>query len=154
MIKKENIDLSVHQLVDFLLRKGDIDTRVFNRSSMNEGTLLHALYQAKQGDNYLSEVLLQTSVTIGEITVNVQGRADGIIKNKDGYVVDEIKTTIMDLKEFRDENLEWHLGQAKVYAYIFAKDNNLDFIGLSAHILDRVKQVKSYSIVILLHIMN
>lgn len=130
MIKKENIDLSVHQLVDFLLRKGDIDTRVFNRSSMNEGTLLHALYQAKQGDNYLSEVLLQTSITIGEITVNVQGRADGIIKNKDGYVVDEIKTTIMDLKEFRDENLEWHLGQAKVYAYIFAKGNNLDYIGV------------------------
>ena len=124
------IDLSVHQLVDFLLRKGDIDSRVFNRSSMNEGSLIHALYQSKQGDNYLSEVLLSTSITIGEVTVNVQGRADGIIKGKDSYTIDEIKTTVIDLKQFRDENLEWHLGQAKVYAYIFAKDNNLPFIGV------------------------
>ena len=130
MIKKTSIDLSVHQLVDFLLGKGDIDNRVFNRSSMNEGTLLHALYQSKQGDNYLSEVQLNTSITIDEITVNVQGRSDGIIVNGNEYTVDEIKTTVIDLKEFRNENLEWHLGQAKVYAYIFAKDHNLKHIGV------------------------
>ena len=34
----KSLTLSVHQLVDFLLRTGDIDTRVFNRSSMTEGS--------------------------------------------------------------------------------------------------------------------
>lgn len=129
-MKKVSLDLSVHQLVDFLLRKGDIDNRVFNRSSQTEGSFIHALYQSKQGDDYLSEVHLETTITIGEISVHVQGRADGIINSKNGYIVDEIKTTVIDLKEFRDENLEWHLGQAKVYAYIFAKDHSLPFIGV------------------------
>ena len=45
----KTLTLSVHQLVDFLLRTGDIDNRVFNRSSMTEGTRIHADYQAKQG---------------------------------------------------------------------------------------------------------
>ena len=42
------LELSVHQLVDFLLRSGDIDSRVFNSSSMQEGSRLHAAYQSKQ----------------------------------------------------------------------------------------------------------
>lgn len=47
--------LSVHQLVDFLLRAGDIDTRVYNKASMLEGTRIHAFYQKKQGKHYISE---------------------------------------------------------------------------------------------------
>ena len=122
MNKEKVLELSVHQLVDFLLRTGDIDSRVFNRSSMTEGSLLHALYQSKQGSDYISEYPLNTEVVIDEIKVKIQGRADGIIKRNDDYTIDEIKTTVIDLKEFRDNNLEWHLGQAKVYAYMFIKD--------------------------------
>ena len=47
--------LSVHDIVDLLLRRGHLDTRVFNQSSMQEGTKLHARYQKEQGDDYYSE---------------------------------------------------------------------------------------------------
>ena len=125
------LELSVHQLVDFLLRKGDIDNRVFNRSSQTEGTRLHGIYQAKQGTNYISEYPLKQSFVVNEIEVTIQGRADGIIKKSDKeYIIDEIKTTAISLKEFRNENLEWHLGQAKCYAYMFAYALGLDHIGV------------------------
>ena len=125
------LKLSVHQLVDFLLRTGDIDTRVFNRSSMNEGSKIHASYQARQTDNYISEYPLSHLFVINEFQITLEGRADGIIKRKDGeYAIDEIKSTVMPLAEFRDENIDWHLGQAKCYAYMFAVDNNLDHIGV------------------------
>ena len=105
------LELSVHQLVDFVLRTGDIDNRVFNRSSMNEGTLLHALYQSKQNDNYLSEIPLEATIFVDDIEVHIEGRADGIIKkSKKKYVIDEIKTTVADLNTFHEENLAWHLG--------------------------------------------
>ena len=129
-MKKHSLELSVHQLVDFLLRKGDIDNRVFNRSSMNEGTLLHALYQSKQGKDYISEYPLKMTFAVDEVEITLQGRADGIIQKGDEYVLDEIKTTIIDLKEFRDNNLDWHLGQAKCYAYMFAKEKSLETIGI------------------------
>ena len=125
------LTLSVHQLVDFLLRTGDIDNRVFNRSSMTEGSRLHSVYQAKQSSNYLAEFPLKMSFNVDEVNIVLEGRADGIIKRSETeYVIDEIKTTVEDLKVFHDGNLEWHLGQAKCYAYMFAKQTNLEFIGV------------------------
>ena len=127
----KSLRLSVHQLVDFLLRSGDIDNRVFNRSSMNEGSRLHAVYQSKQSTNYMSEYPLAVSLTVDEIDILLEGRADGIIKRSDGsYLIDEIKTTVEELKVFHEDNLDWHLGQAKCYAYMFAKLNDLEFIGI------------------------
>ena len=128
---EKSLRLSVHQLVDFLLRTGDIDNRVFNRSSMNEGSRLHSVYQSKQSNNYMAEYPLAVSLTVEEIDILLEGRADGVIKRSNGeYVIDEIKTTVEDLKIFHDDNLSWHLGQAKCYAYMFAKLNDLEFIGV------------------------
>ena len=127
----KSLRLSVHQLVDFLLRSGDIDNRVFNRSSMSEGSRIHASYQSKQSSNYISEYPLAVSLSVDEIDILLEGRADGVIKRSDGsYVIDEIKTTVEELKTFHDDNLEWHLGQAKCYAYMFAKLNDLEYIGI------------------------
>ncbi len=122
------LHLSVHDIVDFLLRTGDIDNRIFNQSSMKEGTLLHALYQSKQDDSYLSEYYLKDEFLVDGVKIFVEGRADGIIVDGDSYTIDEIKTTIIDLTEYKNENLEWHLGQAKFYAYMFAKEKGLDTI--------------------------
>ena len=143
------LELSVHQLVDFVLRKGDIDTRVFNRSSMNEGSLLHALYQSKQGDNYLSEYPLNITLYQEGIEIYIEGRADGIIKRSSKkYVIDEIKTTVIDLEEFFQTNEAWHLGQAELYALMFMKEKNLETIEVRLTYISQKhhskKLVKSY----------
>ncbi|MCR4880149.1 MAG: ATP-dependent DNA helicase [Bacilli bacterium] len=143
------LNLSVHQLVDFVLRTGDIDNRIFNRSSMSEGTLLHALYQSKQNDNYLSEIPLEVTIMKDDIEIHIEGRADGIIKkSKNKYVIDEIKTTVADLDEFFKENEAWHLGQAELYGYMFCKQNKLDDIELRLTYISQKKHstklIKSY----------
>ena len=128
---KKELELSVHQLVDFLLRTGDIDSRVFNRSSQTEGSRIHNSYQSKQGKGYISEYPLRQRFVVDEIAITLQGRADGIIKKSEKeYIIDEIKTTIIDLNEFRESNLAWHLGQAKCYAYMFAHALGLENIGV------------------------
>lgn len=138
---RAHLELSVHQLVDFLLRTGDIDSRVFNRSSQTEGSRLHAIYQASQNSSYISEYPLKQTFLVDDIEIVIQGRADGIIKkSKNEYIIDEIKTTVMELEEFREQNLDWHLGQAKCYAYMFAYALNLDHIGIR---LTYIKQGKN-----------
>ena len=137
--------LSVHQLVDFLLRTGDIDNRVFNRSSMSEGSRLHSVYQAKQKDNYLAEFPLKMAFHVDEVEVILEGRADGIIKHSEKeYVIDDIKTTTEDLKVFHDDNLEWHLGQAKCYAYMFAKQTGLEYIGVKLTYIRQGKEKEQF----------
>lgn len=140
----QSLRLSVHQLVDFLLRSGDIDNRVFNRSSMNEGSRLHSEYQGKQSSNYMAEYPLAVNLNVDGIDILLEGRADGIIKRNDGYVIDEIKTTVEDLKVFHDNNLEWHLGQAKCYAYMFAKLNDLDYMSVKLTYIRQGKEKEQF----------
>ena len=42
------ISLSVHDIVDNILRSGSIDSRVFSSGTMQEGTRLHSVYQDEQ----------------------------------------------------------------------------------------------------------
>ena len=126
----KEIVLSVHGLVDFLLRSGNIDNRIFNNASMAEGTRIHLRYQQIQNNNYISEEELSCEVIVDDFRFLLSGRADGIIIGKKYPIIDEIKSTVIELEKFYEENKEWHLGQAKVYAYMYAKDNYLDTMGV------------------------
>ena len=93
----------------------------------------------------MAEYPLAVSLTVDEIDILLEGRADGIIKRSDGtYVIDEIKTTVEELKIFHEENLEWHLGQAKCYAYMFAKLNDLEFIGVKLTYIRQGKEKEQF----------
>ncbi|MDD7735981.1 MAG: helicase C-terminal domain-containing protein [Bacilli bacterium] len=126
----KKIIISVHGLVDFLLRSGDIDNRIYNSSSMLEGTRIHLRYQQIQSGNYLSEQFLETSLEVDGYDFNISGRADGIIVNGNNVIIDEIKSTVAELEYFYSSQKEWHLGQAKVYAYMYSKMHNLERCGV------------------------
>ncbi len=120
------ISLSVHDIVDVLLRRGHLDTRVFNQSSMQEGTRLHARYQKEQGDDYYPEYPLSYSFCNEDYVFFVSGKADGVVfKDTGEVIVEEIKTTVDDLDNFIRDHGEWHLGQALFYAFILAKQKHL-----------------------------
>lgn len=126
----KTVVLSVHGLVDFLLRKGSIDTRIYNNASMAEGTRIHLRYQQIQNGNYLSEQELSCHFVVDDYEFVLSGRADGIIVGGKKPIIDEIKSTVADLEEFYNEQKEWHLGQAKVYAYMYALEHDLEEIGV------------------------
>ncbi len=141
---KKSIKLSVHKLVDFLLRKGDIDNRIYNQDTMNEGTRIHSIYQSKQGPNYIAEhyLLERFEIPQYDYEVTIEGRADGIIKSSNHYIIDEIKSTLDDLENFHNEQEEWHLGQAKCYALMFAHEKGLEEIGVRLTYISQVNNEK------------
>lgn len=114
------VTLSVHQLVDFLLRRGSIDSRIYNMETMQEGTRIHLRYQNMQDGTYESEVGLECNIEFDQFLFHLQGRADGIIHSKDYPIIDEIKSTNDDLNHFHEIQGDWHLGQAICYAYMYA----------------------------------
>lgn len=122
------ISLSVHDIVDLLTRRGHLDTRIFNQSSMQEGSRLHALYQKEQVGNYFSEYPLSYLYQAGDYFFHVSGKADGVIDNDGDYTVEEIKTTVADLNEFIRDHGEWHLSQAMFYADMLAKEKSLSSV--------------------------
>lgn len=130
MSEKRVVSLSVHELVDFLLRQGDIDNRVYNQETMMVGTKIHASFQKKQGREYLSEVPLAEAFEREEAIVSLEGRADGIILGGPFPIIDEIKSTVEPLERFYAEQKEWHLGQAECYALMYAHAVKAEKIGV------------------------
>ena len=122
-MENRTISLSVHALIDSLLRKGDIDNRIYNRDTMLLGSKLHAAYQEKQGNVYLSEVPLKGTFKRNNLTIILDGRADGIILSEKYPIIDEIKTTVAPLDDFYNEQKDWHFGQAECYAYLYLLNN-------------------------------
>ncbi len=125
----KTLELSVHQLVDFVLRRGSLDTRTFNSMTMQEGTKIHNIYQLKQGSNYVKEYPLSGFFQYEDNLIRLSGRADGIILDE-VPIIEEIKSTNTDLDKFYKENEEWHLGQAICYAYLYSREKKLNNIAV------------------------
>ncbi|SKA64649.1 Rad3-related DNA helicase [Eubacterium uniforme] len=115
-----NVKISVRNLVEFMLRYGDIDNSsgTGDVNAMLEGARIHRKIQNSMGSNYSSEVPLKLSIPYEEFDIVVDGRADGIIKNDDGFVIDEIKGIYKDVKRIEEPEL-LHIAQAKCYGYIY-----------------------------------
>lgn len=144
---KKILELSVHELVDFLLRTGDIDNRIYNSSTMQEGTLIHALYQSRQSANYLSEYFLSETFNVDDFELTLEGRADGIIDLGNSAVIDEIKSTVVPLEEYYESQKEWHLGQAKCYALMYAHQKGYGSVSIKLtyiHQIDKSTLVKTF----------
>lgn len=123
---REIVKISVRNLVEFLLRYGDLTpggAGVRNVEAMQEGSRIHRKIQKSMGIGYESEVplLTCTSVTSPEsgesFTLQVEGRADGILHDNDGVLIDEIKGVYRDIHEMKEAD-PVHLAQAKCYAYM------------------------------------
>lgn len=145
------IKISVRNLVEFILRSGDIDNRKVSSKpdAMLEGGRIHRMIQRRMGPNYHAEVPLSIAIQNNEYDIVIDGRADGIIfepigdktlvpmigdlditeeiANNVTVTIDEIKGTYKDVNRLKRED-PVHLAQAKCYAYIFAYHNNLKSI--------------------------
>ena len=140
-----NLNLSVHDVVDLILRKGHLDNRIFNYAAMQEGSRIHKEYQDRQDKNYFSEYYLSDKFVYEEYVLNISGRADGIILKENGeYIVDEIKSTVSSLDSFIADHGQWHLGQAMFYGYMLAKNKNLNKVEIQMTYISQInsKEIK------------
>lgn len=124
-----DIHISVRGLVEFVLRHGDIDNRhkVAPDNAMQEGSRIHRMIQRRMGGGYQAEVPLKITFEEKGYILTVEGRADGIIHQDDGVIIDEIKGIYREPARLKEPVPE-HIAQAKCYAYIYALQQNLPSI--------------------------
>ncbi len=131
-MEETRIRISVRNLVEFLLRSGDLDNRYSGRremEAMQAGSRLHRKIQRRMGSGYQAEVALKYPAKLGEILVSVEGRADGIFTEDGLTTVDEIKGTYREVGRM-EAAVPVHLAQAKCYAWIYASQHQLLRIGV------------------------
>lgn len=136
MKQKSEIKISVRNLVEFILRSGDIDNRGgtgFDKEAMQAGSRIHRkiqqsrkIQQGKKG-NYQAEVSLKKSFDFENYQLTVEGRADGIFTEEGKIIVEEIKGMYLD-PDLLKEPFQVHQAQAKCYAYFYGKEKGLEEI--------------------------
>ena len=116
----EEIRVSVRELVEFILRSGDIDNRhhASTDHAMQEGSRIHRMIQRRMGSEYQAEVFLRYTHPTEHYRLVLEGRADGIIDKPEGVTIDEIKGTYREL-EYMKEPVAVHLAQAKCYGAMY-----------------------------------
>lgn len=126
---KGEIRISVRNLVEFLMRQGDIDNRhqASPDNAMQEGSRIHRMLQKRMGAEYQAEVFLRCTYPTEKYDLVVEGRADGIVDHEDGVMIDEIKGTYRDLDRLRGP-VPVHVAQAKCYAYMYGIQKNCEEI--------------------------
>ena len=111
---RKDLRISVRNLVEFVLRSGDLDNRRTagaKREAMQAGSRLHRKIQRRMGADYRAEVPLKHRVSEDEFTLLVEGRADGIIERDGQVTIDEIKCVYADVNRFKEPD-PVHMAQA------------------------------------------
>lgn len=150
--EKGIIKISVRNLVEFILREGDIDNRrgkAASAEAMQEGSRIHRKIQRRMGSDYHAEVPLRIAIEEEDYQLVIDGRADGIIIEgidgeaytyADNYnhielgenarvTIDEIKGIYQKL-ELLEAPIGVHRAQAMCYAYIYAVQHDLPRIAV------------------------
>jgi len=128
MIKEIGMQLktSVRNLVEFLMRSGDIDNRRMASPdvAMAEGSRIHRSIQRRMGADYQAEVPLRYVCRAGRYDIVIEGRADGVIAAAEGFTIDEIKGTYRDVTRMTEPE-PVHLAQAKCYAFMYGQKEEM-----------------------------
>lgn len=140
---------SVRGIIEYVLKTGSIDDRYMGSTRALEGTIAHQKLQSsneKVYSNYQKEVKLQEAFEIDNVTLIVDGRADGIIIEDSDIYIEEIKSTMKSLVLIDEDYNELHWAQAKFYAYIYAVQNDVEIINIRLSYFNiETEEVKSFN---------
>lgn len=136
---EDKVKVSVRNLVEFILRCGDLDNRFSGTSRAAEGTRAHLkiqkknkkLFEGKEKNAYNSEVFLKYEIEYKNINFIIDGRADEIFIDNSKVTINEIKTTSRNLEDINENYNIVHWAQVTCYGYIYAKQNELEKLVIS-----------------------
>ncbi|MBI0578932.1 ATP-dependent DNA helicase [Neobacillus cucumis] len=119
------VQISVRSLVEYVFSSGSIDNRFRSQSTLLDGTRAHQKIQKTYQEGDQKEVYLSVEIPFDHLIFTVDGRCDGLLIRDKEVIIDEIKSSKQPLEQIEGEGYPVHWAQAKMYAYIYAKDHGL-----------------------------
>ncbi|KRN27979.1 putative DNA helicase (putative) [Lactobacillus selangorensis] len=122
--------VGVRQLVEFILRSGDLGGSSNSSNTAQQGTRIHHMLQKQGGADYQKEVYLEQPVTLCHQDYLINGRADGVITTANETTIEEIKTSAPAFEDLPDSTLTLYWGQVQVYGHLLMEKEDLDQVTL------------------------
>jgi len=143
--EKTELRVSVRLLIEFCFRSGDLDLETYTSSRRaQQGLRAHQKLQKSRPDNYRKEVTLNYKLETEDFLLAIRGRMDGLYITDKEVIIEEIKTTSHPLEKISPQALLLWWGQAKIYAAIYCRQNELRDITvqLAIYQLDTKEETK------------
>lgn len=129
-MEKPRVRISVRNLVEFILRSGDLDNSSGtsgDKEAMLKGGRLHRKIQRSMKGDYQAEVSLKKESEYDDVVIQVEGRADGIFTEDGAVYIDEIKGTYGNVQAM-DMPIPVHRAQAMCYGLIWGEKEGISEI--------------------------
>ncbi|MEE4265421.1 MAG: ATP-dependent DNA helicase [Desulfobacteraceae bacterium] len=123
---KKTLKIAVRDLVAHVLRSGDLSFEFLSSARPVDAIRIHQKIQQSRPANYSAEVAVSHLVETELFRLTIGGRVDGIYRDSDKVMIEEIKTTTRSLDYVENHENPIHWGQVKAYAYIYALDQDLE----------------------------
>lgn len=141
------LKIAIKELAHFICQSGNLTTEYFSNKDLEEGTKLHKYLQSKYNDKSKSEVYIKKEITYQNKDILLHGFIDGVLNIEDEIIIEEIKSTQRDLEEV--EPILEHLAQLKIYAYLYALENEMEIIHIRLTYISIVdREVKEFDYVV------
>ncbi|MBU1020893.1 MAG: PD-(D/E)XK nuclease family protein [Firmicutes bacterium] len=124
------IKITGKEIVEFIYSGGDLTSEFQSNKRALEGIEAHKFLQNKYKESDQKEVSVETDFCRGDYTFHITGRMDGLITENGKKIIEEIKSTKVDLGLMQIDSRPEHLTQAKMYAYMYLKKENLKVINI------------------------
>ena len=131
-MEKPVIRISIRNLVEFILRSGDLTSRsgtAADKEAMLKGSRFHRKIQKQMGSTYQAEVPLKKESEYEDLILCVEGRADGIFTENEAVCIDEIKGIYKSLDSLEGP-VPIHRAQALCYGWIYMESHDLERIDI------------------------
>ncbi len=126
----KNIRLTAREIAEFIYMGGDLTNEFSSNKRALEGIEVHKHIQSNYEEQDQKEVSVETLFEYEDYSFHITGRMDGLLNIDNKLVIEEIKSTKVDLNLIQIDSRPEHLMQAKMYAYMYTKQNNLKSINV------------------------
>ena len=141
--------IAVKELAYFICQSGNLTTEFFSNHDLEAGKKAHEYHQNRYNEASKKEVYVKSEITYGTSTYLLHGFIDGVLNVDNKIIIEEIKSTLLDLEEITLDYHAEHLAQLKIYGYLYAINNNMSEVNLRLTYLSAIDYTpKAFELII------
>ena len=122
--------IGVRELAYFICQSGSLTNEFFSNADLIRGQKAHDFLQNKYNEKSIKEFYIKQEINFKNNDYILHGFIDGLLNIDDKIIIEEIKSTTLELDDIDIEYHKEHLAQAKIYGYLYGLQHNLDYVNI------------------------
>lgn len=137
--------LGVKEIAYFVHASGNLTNEFSANRDQQEGHRAHVFLQSKYGESSKKERYVKKEVTMNGESFLIHGFVDGVLEENSKYIIEEIKSTKLELEQVGFDYHTEYFAQLKLYAYLFGIEMELSDVHLRLTFISTITyEVKSF----------